>query len=53
MIEILELLLACRSTGTLPAALNARIDETARDIIAGYDSFSRAMLEREFLGEGE
>lgn len=51
-LDILDLLLACRSAGTLPPALNARIDETARDLIAGYESFMRANLEREFLGEG-
>jgi hypothetical protein len=53
MLDILELILACRSAGTLPAALNARIDQMAGEIIASYDSFSRAVLEREFLEEGE
>lgn len=33
MLELIRLLLECRSSGTLPEGLNARIDEVVRNML--------------------
>jgi len=51
MLELIALLLECRSNGTLPADLSRRVDMAVRDALAQCDALVAWQLEEDFRGE--
>lgn len=49
MFELISLLLEARSSGTLSADLQARIDVVVRDALKGFDALQAWQLEEDFL----